>query len=109
MAHRHLILGRTQFSLQALFEYTTLCCVLAGLSSVTGIGASVCLMAFGLALATRQGGLALAAVIVASLIAQTPLDENNQTAFSPQFLTLLAAALLSFWYRRRAKSARRTA
>jgi hypothetical protein len=95
--------GRLQFSLQALFEYTTLCCLLAGLSSLLGIGPSLCLMFFGLALVWKQGPLALVMLLIA--FGSTDLDAAYTTSAALRrfILTTLAAALLSFWYRWRGR------
>lgn len=98
---RHM--SRQQFSLRALFEYTTLCCLLAAMSSGLGIGPSVCLMLLGLALTIGQGLLSLgmlgAAVIAVAFSATPGGDEFNRLS-----ATVLAAGGVCGWYRWRAQS-----
>jgi hypothetical protein len=87
-----------QFSLLALFEYTTLCCLLAGLSGIVGIGPSICLMLMGLALAAHQGALALVMIWVATVVAAYPegIDGSNIAA---QAMTIVVAFCVCGWYR----------
>ena len=69
----------------------TFCCVMAALSSILGIGPSVCLMGLGLALWTGQGLLSLAMLMAASLAAELPTGPHTPGAFGQQLMTILAA------------------
>ena len=51
--------SRTQFTLSGMFEYTTVCCIVAAFSHLTGVGSAAALMAFALALMMRYGLAAL--------------------------------------------------
>ena|SRR5688572_13432538 len=94
--------SRPQFSLLALFEYTTLCCILAGLSGIVGIGACICLMLMGLALAARQGALALALTWIATLVAAYP-DGFGSSTVASEVTTVLVAFCICGWYRWRSE------
>jgi hypothetical protein len=93
---------RPQFGLLALFEYTTLCCLLAGLSGTTGIGPSICLMLVGLALAARQGALALGMIWVATIVAAYP-DDIGSSTIAAEVTTVLVAFCTCGWYRWRSR------
>jgi hypothetical protein len=99
----HVRRDRMQFSLAALLEYTTLCCILSAWSRATGVAASVCLMAMALALGARQGLLALAMLMAASLSADwqfTPLDGGSLLR---QLTVILLTCGVCGWYWLRGK------
>ena len=97
--------GQAQFSLAALFEYTTLCGVLLALSGILGLASSVLLMGMGLALGARQGLLALTTLMAASLAADWPSSSTDgDSSIQRQLMVMLLAALLIGWYRLRRRS-----
>jgi hypothetical protein len=111
LAYRKSCGNRAQFSLKALFEYTTICCVLAALSGFTGIQPAFCLMAFSLALAVNEGLVAIAVLAAASMAAELPIHGDGTTSALRQFTTLFIAASLAASYccRRHAHESRATA
>ena len=94
-----------QFSLASLFEFTSVSAILAALSSMLGVLASLFLMLMALGLMTRQGWLALAALMACSLAGDwsVPVQSSDGT-FGRQILVLTAAGALCAWccWRRRA-------
>ncbi len=90
---------RPQFRLIALFQYVTLCGVLAGLSGILGMATSACLMGLALALGARQGGWALISLVAASLAADAPVADGSNRALAQQLAMLLVAALMCGWFR----------
>src|SRR5436190_3656649 len=111
LAYRESGGNRTQFSLRSLFEYTTICCVLAALSSFTGIQSTFCLMAFSLALAANQGRVAIAVLAATSMAAELPIQGDQTFSALRQFTTLFIAGSLGAWYccRRHAHESRPSA
>jgi hypothetical protein len=95
--------SRPQFSLLALFEYTTLCCILAALTGVLGIGPSIGLMFLGLALSARQGWLALAMFMTTSLAAEVTNRTDAVPISGQPLMIIFAAACICGWYRWRAR------
>ena len=86
-----------QFSVAALFEYTTICGVAAAFSPVIGSASSGLLMAAALALGARRGGLALAAILMAMLAADYGLEAAAASSFLRQpVIAALAAASAPF-------------
>jgi len=94
----------TQFSLRHLFEYMTLCCMLAALTGVLGIGPSVCLMLLGLALGAGQGLLSLAFLWAALLLAALPFGAVGHEVVQQTTIVLTAAGMCG-WYRWRVQRA----
>lgn len=93
---------RTQFSIAAILEYTVVCSVLAAFESSTGIVSCACLMAMALALAAKQGGLALATLIAASMLTEVGRSlPSAGGSLSRQLAVLLLAAALCVWYQLR--------
>ena len=94
-----------QFSLIAVFEFVTICAVLAASTPLLGILTAVCLMLFALALWLKLGLLALA-MLVAAILA---IDWHPETLNSARHLVLLLMiGLLCAWYewrRRRRRAA----
>jgi hypothetical protein len=84
-----------QFSLLALFEYTTLCCILAALTKALGIGATICLMLMGLALSAGQGWLSLA--LLGGALLAAGVDQGFE-----QVAVIVCAGVVCGWYRWRA-------
>jgi hypothetical protein len=93
--------GSTQFSLGSLFEFTTICCLLAGLSGIVGIVAGSSLAAFALSLAARNGASAIIMLMTASLTAGLVGTDDGSAGFISQLAVFTAAALICLWYRRR--------
>jgi hypothetical protein len=87
----------TQFTLAALFEYVTLCAILAALSPLVGVASGVFLMLMALALIARQGWLALAMLMAASLAADWPYLPHAESSFGRQFFVLLLGGGLAGW------------
>lgn len=104
-ARPHSLQGPRQFSVAALFEYTTVCGVAAAFAPLIGGASSGLLMAAALALGARQGGLALAAILGAMLGADWGLDAASaSTSFLRQLVIAVLVAMLSGWYRLRRQS-----
>jgi hypothetical protein len=93
-----------QFSVAALFEYTTICGVAAALAPVIGSASSGLLMAAAVALGARRGGLALAAILMAMLAADYGLEAAAANSLLRQLVIAVLAAALSAWYRLRRAS-----
>jgi hypothetical protein len=91
-----------QFSLMSLFEFTTICCLIAALSSLIGLTAGLFLMAFALSLLIRNGASAIIMLMSASLAAGLVATEGSNTGFISQLAIFPTAALISWWYRFRA-------
>ncbi len=100
---------RAQFGLLALFEYLTLCGLILAFAAAMGVVATSILMAFALALAARQGWLALASLCGAILAVgghATFADERH--SYGRIATVWLVAAIVCVWYvyrRRRACTA----
>jgi hypothetical protein len=90
-----------QFGLKALFEFVTICCMLAAFSSYVGIVSSICLMGFALCLSLHRGEAALLMLGAASLGAC--LWPTKTTGLVEQLLTIIAAAVLCAWYKLRSR------
>jgi hypothetical protein len=88
-----------QFSLAAVFEYTTLCAVLCAFSPVVGIMSSLFLMVMALSLGAKQGLAALIMLMVASISAdwQFGLSGDGRGIWR-QLMLMLLAALVCYWY-----------
>ena len=84
-----------QFTLLSLFECTTLCCVVAAIAGLTGVPASLCLMAFALSIMLRQG---FPAVATLSLAFVASLSSDGGTAFFREFVIAVASGLIAVWY-----------
>lgn len=93
-----------QFSLGALFEFTTICCAIASLASFVGIVSGVFLVAFALSLTTRSGDAAIFMVMAASLTAGFNAVDAGSGGYIEQLVVLLAAALISSWFWVRSKA-----
>lgn len=93
-----------QFGLASLLGFVTVCAVLSALAGAIGISASVLLMLMSLALWARQGWLAMAMLLSASLAADLPLPTPGvESTIVRQVLVFLSAAVLCGWYRLRRK------
>ena len=88
-----------RFSLLAMFEYVTICAIICGLIPLIGPWSAVCLMLTALAIAARQGELALVSLGVAVVL--DPFVESISIA--GQLLTMGAAAGLGIWFRWRSE------
>jgi hypothetical protein len=92
--------GRFQFSLLAMLEYMTICSLLAALSPLVGMPASVALMLLALAVWVRIGLLAIALLMVSLMAACGLLDpRSDMTGFAQTIVTVLAALAIAFWFR----------
>jgi hypothetical protein len=83
-----------QFNLLSLFEYTTICCIVASLTSLVGIPSALCLMGFALGLFLRQGWLAVA-LLTAAFIASI---STSGAGFFREFAIIFVASLICLWY-----------
>lgn len=89
----------SQFGLASLFEFTTVCCVLSLVAIHIGILAGVTLMLLALALGSRRGDLALAALVLSMFAVELPtLIDPASTSGSRQLLMWVVAAGLCGWY-----------
>src|SRR5688572_21941088 len=88
--------SRPQFGLKALFEFTTICCVLAAFTGLLGIAAVVSLMAFSVAIAARQGVAGLASLIAASLLAG--IGTGDIQDYGSQLAAIVAAGAICGWH-----------
>jgi hypothetical protein len=95
-----------QFSLLALMEYVTICSVLAALSSVLGMAASVILMLLALAIWARAGRLALG-LLMALLLAVHAAPLQVISFAQPLFGSLAALGIALWYYCRRVWAERR--
>jgi len=99
----------SQFTLSALFEYMTWCAVLAAFSALTGVASGVFLMLTALALGARQGLLALAMLMGASLAADWPSNRTSDSSgVARQAAVLLLAGALCEWRPLRERLRRRS-
>lgn len=107
-AGRHPAPTGLQFGLKSVFEYMTICAIFLASSAATGMASSVCLMLMALAIWARQGLLALAMLMAASLAADPP-GLAGGSAFIRQLMVFVLAGMLCTWYRlRRSHLFRRT-
>lgn len=91
-----------QFSLWSLLEYMTLCSVLLAFVPVVGTAATSALILLALALWARQGFVALAMLMAASLAADwSHRSLHSASTAGPQVVVLLLAAALCLGYRLR--------
>ena len=95
-----------QFSLGSLLEYITVCGVLLSATPVVGLPGILALMAMALALAMRQGLLAIILWMTASLIADVPwrAEAAGSEAIQQLASLALAAGLVTWYYVRRVSS-----
>jgi len=95
---------RPRFSLAALLEFPAVCGVLLALSPSLNPACDCCLMVMAVALAARQGLLALLMLMAASLTADLPAHSpQGGFTFAGQALVFLLAGLLCVWYQVRRK------
>ncbi len=93
-----------QFSLAALLEFPAVCGVLCALTPLLTLPSVIGLMGMALALAVRQGLLALLMLIEASLASDwLPPGQGGGFAIGRQLLVFLLAGALCVWYRERRK------
>lgn len=91
-----------QFSLWSLLEYMTLCSVLLAFVPAVGTAATSALILLALALWARQGFVALAMLMAASLAADwSHRSLHSASTAGPQVVVLLLAAALCLGYRLR--------
>jgi hypothetical protein len=90
--------ARPQFSLLALFEHMTLCCILAALAGFTGVAPALCLMGLALALTLRQGVVALAMLMATAITAG-----GARPQLATMTATIIAAAAVCGWYQFRSR------
>jgi hypothetical protein len=93
--HRH---RAAQFSLRSLFELTSLCCLLAAMSSILGVWPAAALMLVALALQCRLGGISVLALAAAMLATPLPAGTLEGAVFSRQVAVALAAGAICSWY-----------
>lgn len=91
-----------QFGLARLLEYVTVCAILSAFSTALGYAATIFLMLMALALWARQGFMALAMLMAASLATNGSRDAiDDQSALPRQLFVILTAIALCGWYRLR--------
>ncbi|MEX2174500.1 MAG: hypothetical protein WD872_09065 [Pirellulaceae bacterium] len=88
-----------QFSLASLLKYVTICSVLAAASSAAGVASALLLAGMALALAARNGWLAILSFGVALLLADWPFRSDEKGAVIQTVAIIALALALSFWYR----------
>ena len=94
---------RGQFRLRDIFAYTTWCAVFLAFTSPLGITSVLSLMGMALALAARQGLLALMALMGACVTVDRKLAPfEGEGSLLGQLTVILLASLLCAWYRGRA-------
>jgi hypothetical protein len=86
-----------QFTLADLFEFVTMCAILAALAPLVGVAAAVCLMLMALALSAWQGWLALALLMAASLAADWRDGPAADSGVGRQVVVMVLAGGLSGW------------
>ena len=89
-----------RFSLAALWEYVTICAILAGLTSLTGSIASVCLMVMAAGLALKLGLVALFSFVPACLLAGVGPGYKDDNVFLSQMPVVAIGFVLSIWFSR---------
>ena len=88
-----------QFSLSELFEYVTICSILAALSPLIGILASVLLMLLALAIWARAGKLAMIMLMAVLLAANAPRSPVTEWfPYGQQLLSAPLALAIAVWY-----------
>jgi MFS family permease len=93
---------RPQFSLAALLEFPAVCGVLCALTPLLTLPSVVGLMGMAIALAARQGLLALLMLMEASLASDwLPPEQRGGFAIGRQFMVFTLAGALCVWYRER--------
>jgi hypothetical protein len=93
-----------RFSLRALFEYVTVTAMLWAFAGVIGVAPVVALLLMSLALAARQGLIALLNLIIALLAADwQQIGAPYQDHWRPQIVVIGLAFMLAVYqsYRRR--------
>ena len=92
-----------QFSLRDVFAYVTWCAVFLAFASPLGITSVLSLMGMALALAARQGLLALAMLLAACVTVNWHLAPfEGEGSLLGELTVILLASLLCAWYRGRA-------
>jgi hypothetical protein len=88
-----------QFSLAAVFEYTTICAVLSAFSPAVGRMSSVFLMGMALALGAKEGLAALIMLVAASISADWQFGvSGGGLGIHRQLMVAVLAALVCRWY-----------
>jgi len=88
-----------QFSLIEMFEYVTICSILAALSGIIGIGASLLLMLLTLAIWLRAGSIAMVLLLFVLLAADSPSSPMSSLAeYGHAPLAGLFAFNIALWY-----------
>ena len=99
-----------QFSLSELFEYVTICSILAALSPLIGILATVLLMLLALAIWARAGKVAMMMLMAILLAANAPRSPVTEWfPYGQQLLSSPLALAIAVWYGYRRKWMRREA
>ena len=90
-----------QFQLSVLFEFVTICSVLAAASPAIGAASSACLMLMSLAVWARQGFMALAMLAGACLATSPPLSDATEfvTVSMRECVVCLLGVGTCYWYR----------
>ncbi len=89
-----------QFTLRSLFECVSLCAVPAAFASKIGVLPTALLIGLNLALAARQGFVALLTLIGASLVAADGAGPTGWNGvMEREFLALVIGVALVGWYR----------
>jgi hypothetical protein len=94
----------SQFGLASLFEFTTVCSVLSLVAIHTGILTGITLMLLALALGSRRGEWALAALVLAMFAVELPMlvDPASTSGSRPILMWVVAAGLCGWYALRRA-------
>jgi uncharacterized protein (DUF58 family) len=96
---RQVSVHRTQFGLASMFECVTVCSLPLALQSVIGLPTALLLLATALALAMRQGFVALMFALGASLTADTRFATGSpDSSLTRQLLVVVLIGALACWY-----------
>lgn len=90
-----------RFGLKEIFELTTLCCILASLSTLFGNASSFYLMVMAVAVWLRQGAIALAMLVVACLSVDETESLDRDSEIFRIILLMFVATGICMWYEMR--------